>query len=141
MNIRNFLAVVGLTLAGLGGPVQAQGYGKLSYYLTTIGPEDMRNSSGAKLGSIAQVIQQDRANVHRFGIRHAGDEVDPVFGTRSLRAQIPGVMRFFGNEAARMADIRAGRGFRVGVFVCGTPGRPSAVLVLDMTIGDFSGCF
>ncbi|GIT95785.1 hypothetical protein JANAI62_24080 [Jannaschia pagri] len=136
MRLFGVLAVL-LTLA-----VPAQAYDQLAYYITTIGPEDLRNSRGVRLSDPAAVVQQDRANYHRFGIRHAGDEGDPVFGSRGMRAMIPGATRVFGAYPAEMSDlIRSGRPFRIGVFVCGTPGRVQNVFVLTPSIGDFSGCF
>ncbi|WP_371153583.1 hypothetical protein [Jannaschia sp. 2305UL9-9] len=124
------------------GATQARAYDQLAYYITTIGPEDLRNSRGARLGSPAAVVQQDRANYHRFGIRHAGDEWDPVFSDRGLRAMIPAAVQVFGAYHGEMeALMQSGRPFRIGVFVCGTPRQVQNVFVLTPSIGDFSGCF
>lgn len=51
-----------------------------------IGPEDLVNSNGDALTAPWQVIRQDRANYHRFGIRHAGDQSDPLFHDPENRA-------------------------------------------------------
>ena len=60
----------------------------LAEYIADIGPEDHFNSSGARLTSFAALIAQDRANYHRFGIRHANEGWDSIFGDRAMRAQI-----------------------------------------------------
>ncbi|MBO9420105.1 hypothetical protein J7481_11410 [Labrenzia sp. R4_2] len=66
----------------------------LARYIANIGPEDHYNSSGKRLTSFAALIAQDRANFHRFGIRHQHDGFDPIFTHRSMRAQIsPAVLK------------------------------------------------
>ncbi|WP_417768942.1 hypothetical protein [Stappia sp.] len=54
-------------------------------YMTYLGPEDRVNSRGARLTSAAAIVRQDRANFHRFGIRHAEDENDRWFGNPGHR--------------------------------------------------------
>lgn len=60
----------------------------IATYGAELGPEDYFNSKGARLTSLAALVAQDRANFHRFGIRHEWDRSDPVFGDRAARAQI-----------------------------------------------------
>lgn len=60
----------------------------LTTYGAELGAEDYFNSSGTRLTSMAAIIAQDRANFHRFGIRHEYDETDSVFGDRAARARI-----------------------------------------------------
>lgn len=60
----------------------------LATYGTELGPEDYFNSSGVRLNSMAAIIAQDRANFHRFGIRHGSDRSDTIFDSRAARAQI-----------------------------------------------------
>lgn len=55
-------------------------------YVAYIGPEDLVNSNGDALTAPWQVIRQDRANYHRFGIRNAGDQSDPLFHDPENRA-------------------------------------------------------
>ena len=62
-------------------------------YTATIAPQDRVNSSGAALDDIAAILAQDRANFHRFGIRHGGDESDPYFANKQLRAGISELYR------------------------------------------------
>lgn len=61
----------------------------IATYYVELGPQDFYNSSGTRLRDGAAIFQQDRANYHRFGIRHGGDSRDPIFSDRALRAQIP----------------------------------------------------
>lgn len=68
-------------------------------YYVELGPQDFYNSSGTRLTDTATIFAQDRANVHRFGIRHGGDSMDPVFSSREMRAQIPALLAR-GNVAA-----------------------------------------
>lgn len=60
----------------------------LAEYVADIGPEDHYNSSGTRLGTFGALLAQDRANFHRFGIRHPNDGWDPIFDSRAMRAQI-----------------------------------------------------
>lgn len=50
-------------------------------YVAYIGQDDLYNSKGARLSEPWQVLRQDRANYHRFGISQPGDEWDPFFGS------------------------------------------------------------
>lgn len=54
-------------------------------YSAYIGQDDLYNSSNERLTQPWQVIRQDRANVHRFGVRQPGDEVDGFFGSARNR--------------------------------------------------------
>lgn len=55
-------------------------------YVAYIGRDDLYNSSGERLTEPWQVLRQDRANFHRFGISQRGDESDSFFGTLENRA-------------------------------------------------------
>ena len=64
----------------------------LATYDTTLGSEDYFNSGGVRLSSLAGIIAQDRANFHRFNIRHDSDRSDPIFsnqGARTLIGKVP----------------------------------------------------
>jgi len=93
-------------------PAQAEEYA-VGGYAAFIGPEDLRNSKGVRLESAAAILRQDRANVHRFGIRHADDEIDPWFHQPAARAAMAGMLKNGGGiHPAYEKFIRAG-----GVFV------------------------
>ncbi|WP_299614258.1 hypothetical protein [uncultured Tateyamaria sp.] len=57
-------------------------------YYATLADVDLVNSSGVPLGDSCSILQQDRANVHRFGRAHSGDRPDPVFGNKTMRARL-----------------------------------------------------
>ena len=84
----------------------------MAEYVADIGPEDHYNSSGTRLTSFAALIAQDRANYHRFGIRHKNDGNDPIFSSREMRAQIgPGVLRIEGYYQQYVANVVASDGY------------------------------
>lgn len=60
----------------------------LGSYVAYLGPNDHFNSSGVRLTEPWQIVQQDRANVHRFGKVDEGDMSDPWFGSADMRAKI-----------------------------------------------------
>ncbi|MEM7439856.1 MAG: hypothetical protein AAF393_09675 [Pseudomonadota bacterium] len=55
-------------------------------YIAVIGREDLYNSRGVRLRQPWQILRQDRANFHRFGIRHRGDTSDNFFANLNNRA-------------------------------------------------------
>lgn len=56
-------------------------------YIAAIGHEDLYNSSGVRLKTAGAILQQDRANYHKFKIRHPSDTGDNYFTTPSERAK------------------------------------------------------
>ena len=73
-------------LVPLAAPVAAQGY--IDSYRAYISRDDVVNSNGVRLRDVGAILRQDRANVHRYGIRQRGDEVDPYFGEPFLREML-----------------------------------------------------
>ena len=57
-------------------------------YIADIGYEDLHNSSGVRLTTAGAILQQDRANVHKYNIRHPRDTKDNYFTTAAERAEI-----------------------------------------------------
>jgi hypothetical protein len=55
-------------------------------YVAYIGQDDLYNSNGVRLTEPWQVLRQDRANYHRFGVSQPGDEWDGFFGSIDNRA-------------------------------------------------------
>lgn len=127
-------------LAVLASQSAAQDLRQMAYYRAEIGSEDFRSSRGARLTDFGAVLQQDRANVHRFGIRHAGDDIDPVFGDRAQRARLPELYRQHGRAPGFEDMVRRGEPFRLSVFVCGY-GDNIAFIALAGDGEDHSGCF
>lgn len=67
-------------------PIAAQADELIGAYVAYIGKQDLHNSKGARLRQPWQVLRQDRANFHRYGISQSGDEWDPFFGSIDNRA-------------------------------------------------------
>lgn len=84
MNLAKTL-VGALTALALSTPVAAADE-LLADYVAFIGRDDLYNSKGARLSEPWQILRQDRANYHRFGISQPGDEWDPIFKDKSNRA-------------------------------------------------------
>lgn len=83
-------AICGVWLMGM--PVAAQQF--MFEYYATLSPQDTYNSSGAPLNNVCGIVQQDRANVHKFGKMDSGDTFDPFFTTPARRAMIAGKCDF-----------------------------------------------
>lgn len=80
--------LLALTLAA---PAAAQEL--IASYTAHIGQADLYNSRGERLREPWQILRQDRANFHRYGIRQFADEYDPVFGSMDARAQMEQLLR------------------------------------------------
>ncbi|MCW1950607.1 MAG: hypothetical protein KIH44_004475 [Octadecabacter sp.] len=79
------LAVVcGLALL----PMAAQAENQITGFMTHLGPSDAVSSRGVQLNDLCAIVQQDRANYHRFGLREELDSSDPVFASTDRRAMI-----------------------------------------------------
>ncbi|MDA5093605.1 hypothetical protein O2N63_05825 [Aliiroseovarius sp. KMU-50] len=87
MRIFKSICFVSLFAAVLfGGTQQAHADDLIGAYVAYIGPQDLTNSKGARLREPWQILRQDRANYHRYGISQSGDEWDPFFGSIDNRA-------------------------------------------------------
>ena len=123
-------------------PLTATADELIADYFVELGPQDFYNSSGTRLGTTAQIFQQDRANVHRFGIRHGGDSLDPVFADRAMRARIPELLAR--GNASNWDDVAgydpataARPGFAdYRVAICGRGGAVTYMFI-DYADGDF----
>ena len=90
----------------------------LAQYVANLGPEDYVNSGGKRLTSFAALLAQDRANFHRFGIRHENDGDDPVFSSRAMRAQInPGTVQIPDHYRQYVANVMASDGRDGGTYM------------------------
>ncbi len=90
-------------------------------YTAEIGRDDLFNSEGQRLSAPWQVLRQDRANYHRFGISQPGDQWDPLFADANNRAAMEQMVMngYMDPQAAR--DIMAG-GATVVVTIYGSGG-------------------
>ena len=80
--IAAFVAAATIPATGIAqGPV-------LETYSVFLGPTDHFNSAGARLTQPWQVIRQDRANFHRFGVRDQGDQYDGFFASSANRSRM-----------------------------------------------------
>ncbi len=98
-------------------------------YFTEIGVADMYNSDGDPLYDICQMLQQDRANFHRFGIYDPMDEGDPFFDTVEARQLIPQLCVVREEYAYLRREVENGNPRYVYVEVYGTGNRMTHVVI------------
>ena len=112
------LAVILLAgLALVAGPQAALAQQLVARYVAFIGSEDLYNSQGQRLWEPWQVLRQDRANVHRFGISQPGDQGDPFFHSAANRALMEQmVMRGKIDAAAATGIVNGGVSVEVAIY-------------------------
>lgn len=102
----------------------------IAEYYAMLSNNDRFNSRGTLLTDFGAILQQDRANFHRFGTGDSNDDWDPVFGSPEMRALIPGL---YANGPGAPGYIRNsalnGQGAFVYVRVFGRNGVPSWIEV------------
>ncbi len=126
--------------AAMSGAAPAVAGESLAVYFAELSARDMVSSGGARLGSFGAVLQQDRANFHRFGLRDAADEDDPFFADSAMRARIPELYARGTPFPPMEKVVLDGLPLEVIVFVCGTAGVPDYIAV-DYADGDgHRGC-
>ncbi|GAB4300288.1 MAG: hypothetical protein Kow0058_15680 [Roseovarius sp.] len=109
----------------------AAGQELIGSYRAFIGTQDLYNSKGARLTEPWQVLRQDRANVHRFGISQPGDEWDPFFGSIDNRAAMERmIMNGRIDPAARRALLQGGATVYVRIYGAGGIGNAIEVTVV-----------
>ena len=104
-----FAAVFAAVLAVSAGAARADEL--IESYGAYIGQDDLYNSGNERLTQPWQVIRQDRANVHRFGVRQPGDELDGFFASARNRELAERMIRSgrIDRQAARVlldGDVR-----------------------------------
>lgn len=134
MDLASVCRVGGVILVGLTllAPITAGAQETLGSYYAALGPQDYRNSKGAPLQTFAAVVQQDRANYHRFGERDPQDEGDAFFDRPEARASIPALFAKGDNgfwETAVHAPTSAPLDADVYVVLCGTGGRLTHLII------------
>ncbi|MEX0310208.1 MAG: hypothetical protein AB3N17_08155 [Tateyamaria sp.] len=128
--MRLLLASALTSLCLLAMPASAQDSLFVEYY-TSLMDVDLVNSKGVPLGDTCAVLQQDRANVHRFGRAHAGDGVDPVFGNKTMRGRLAALCRDAGGFPFVMDSIRQYGGFYALVRVYQNQGQLTRIEVFQ----------
>lgn len=118
-----------LALMLLAQPAAAQQV--MGEYYTLLAAEDMRNSRGQPLRDFCAIVQQDRANYHRFGLRHDGDQGDPFFTTAEMRARIPGRCHLAPGSEYVAEWVLSGRPRFVRVQVRGVNGIPTQLWIWE----------
>lgn len=103
----------------------------IAEYFTTVGAEDSRNSRGNPVADWCAIVRQDRANHHRFGIRHDGDRGDPIFADGAARAAISGRCRVAPGSEHIPGLLEQGKTRHLWVRVYGDGATPSVVLVSE----------
>jgi hypothetical protein len=82
---RHFLAAAAFVALSAASPALADEF--LGSYVARISSSDHYASDGYELDTAAQMVRQDRANFHKFGIRDPDDESDPWFRSTASRAR------------------------------------------------------
>ncbi len=97
-----FAAALAAMLAASAGAAKADEL--IESYGAYIGQDDLYNSSNERLTQPWQVIRQDRANVHRFGVRQPGDDLDGFFASPRNRELAERMIRSgqINGQAARL---------------------------------------
>ena len=87
------LVAIGLVLthSGLTSPAAADEF--LGSYVARISWKDHEASTGRKLDTAAQVVRQDRANVHRHIQTDEEDDIDVWFTTNAKRGQFEKMLK------------------------------------------------
>lgn len=80
------LALGAVVLGLMAVPASAQEL--IDSYQAFLSQSNHYNSNGQRLTSAAQIIRQDRADLHRFGIRDPGDQDDTFFANADNRAAL-----------------------------------------------------
>jgi hypothetical protein len=101
-------------------------------YRAFIGQADLFNSNGVRLSQPWQIIRQDRANFHQFGVRDRGDESDSFFADAGNRQALETMLRngTMTQEAASMI-VHGNVWIDVSIYGSGGSGR-----WIDVTVSD-----
>jgi hypothetical protein len=65
----------------------------IEHYRAYIGEADLFNSKGTRLTQPWQIIRQDRANFHQYGIRDNDDQSDSFFADPANRQSLEVMLR------------------------------------------------
>ena len=116
-------AVLAAVIFSLWGATSATAQQVVESYVAYIGRSDLYNSSGARLTQPWQILRQDRANFHRFGISQQGDQWDSFFGSIDNRAIMERmVMNGYIEPSAARSIVNGGAIVLVEIFGRGSRG-------------------
>lgn len=122
---RVFLTIIALCFIAPGAKAQTL----IGEYFTLLSPQDMVNSRGVPLSDFGAILQQDRANFHRFGRIDDGDQGDPFFGNPELRQRIPQIWGLRAGSEYVADFVLSGRTRYIWVRIFGTNGVPTFIEV------------
>lgn len=91
--MKKFLKSLSLTLILGLVPIAASAESLMFEYYAMLSPRDTYNSKGTPLNDVCAIVQQDRANVHRFG-NPDRDPPDSFFTSPDRRAMIAGKCQY-----------------------------------------------
>lgn len=126
--MRLILSVL-FALALVSSTASAQTY--LGEYYAYIGPSDHYNSNGTRLSDFGQILQQDRANYHRFGIRDYYDTSDTVFSTLSNRTKISQIWQVDQGSEYVINRVLSGQEQYLHIRIYGNGGVPTRLIVSE----------
>lgn len=122
--------IIALLMLGLFTPVaQAQTF--MGEFYAYIGPSDHWNSRGVRLGDFGSILQQDRANFHRFGIRDQFDTHDYIFGTLAARSRIPSIWQVRRGSEYVINRVMSGQDQYLRIEIYGTRGVPTRLFISE----------
>ncbi|WP_235919036.1 hypothetical protein [Aureimonas psammosilenae] len=90
----------------------------LDEYTAFIGRDDLYSSSGERLTRPWQILRQDRANFHLYGVRQRGDTSDGFFASKGNRAMLEEMLSA-GRMSREAATVIVNGGAYVKVQVWG----------------------
>lgn len=123
--------IFGLVLCLMLAAPAAQAQSLIAQYYTVIGPGDFYNSAGARLTDFGAILQQDRANLHRFGKPDAQDGWDPVFGDAANRGRIPQIWQTAPGAEYIVDWVLSGQPRFLLIQVYGYGTTPQVIVVSD----------
>lgn len=86
--LKTIFAILLTILSAVALPNTAASQALIESYVAYLSFDDHYNSEGQRLTEPWQIVRQDRANFHRFGIMDAGDEWDSFFESADNRAAL-----------------------------------------------------
>ncbi|TBD75924.1 hypothetical protein [Rhizobium ruizarguesonis] len=106
--------------------------GLVESYRAYIGDADLFNSNGARLTQPWQIIRQDRANFHQYGVRDRDDETDSFFADPVNRQALEQMLRngTMTRDAANMI-VRGNVWINVDIY-----GSQGAGRWIDVSVSD-----
>lgn len=124
------LRVLAYVLAVIASSAPARADELIEEYRAFISENDLYNSSGTRLTKPWEIVRQDRANYHKFGLADAGDYYDSFFSSAKNREIVERMIANGLIDPAAAEGVVSGNVFiRVRVYGVGTVGRSINIVV------------